>query len=538
MIRISFGLECFRDFGSHSYNRCVISGVSLLVFVLLAGACSHRAPRPASQKSMDELLYDLSNATDDRVRVAALRQIAKSKDSVALTSLLAALRDDSENVRTVAVESLGEIKSPNASEALLKLAQNPKEGRTVRFTAARALAATGDARAVPLLLRVSPEARAGIVPVIVALGPAAVPPLLAALRVVETRDSASVILAAIGGDSIDGLIQVMNTDEDKYAREAAARTLAEIDDPRAEDALDQAIRHNGDEYAVIAYRYLIRRGQPGSETRLISILNSSRGRRPMAEDFAASGNPVLNAAALEWAKTRGGLAVRSSDLSVVHWDGIDPAIQTLLLLHFDGNLVSTSSVAPAASAGVTFGPGKWGNAAAVEKGGTLRYSLPGHLNLHNGTIEMWISPRLEGSDPIYTRYNHALLLFHSPAAEQFLVSESVSRGFYAGAVVKGRFQGSGGGSIAQWKQGSWHHVAFTYSSKPARARFFVDGVMTAENPGNLPSLSPANGDFTIGCDPYGNWTAFSIDELLTSAGEKSPSSIRADATRTEPFSAR
>ena len=168
----------------------------------------------------------------------------------------------------------------------------------------------------------------------------------------------------------------------------------------------------------------------------------------------------------------------------------------------------------------------------------MKYPLSGSLSFTDGTIEMWISPKLDGTDPIYTKYNHALLLYNSPADDQFLVSESTLGGFYAGSVIGKQFKGTGGGSIRGWKAGTWHHIAFTYSSRAGRQRFYVDGVMTAEVKGPMPAPDPGAGSFTVGCDPYGDWTGFAVDELEISSGEKSSSEIRSSAFRTQPFADR
>jgi hypothetical protein len=58
---------------------------------------------------------------------------------------------------------------------------------------------------------------------------------------------------------------------------------------------------------------------------------------------------------------------------------------------------------------------------------------------------MWVSPRFDGTNPIYSKYNHALLLYPSPGGDQFLVSESIAGGFYAGSVIHHKFRGRSSG---------------------------------------------------------------------------------------------
>jgi hypothetical protein len=51
----------------------------------------------------------------------------------------------------------------------------------------------------------------------------------------------------------------------------------------------------------------------------------------------------------------------------------------------------------------------------------------------------------------------------------------------------------------------------------------------------MPAPDPAAGIVTVGCDPYGNWTGFVIDELLVSGSEKRPEAIRDSFMRKKPF---
>jgi hypothetical protein len=286
---------------------------------------------------------------------------------------------------------------------------------------------------------------------------------------------------------------------------------------------------------LASYRYLIRSGKAVSERRLIEVLMTI-GNREMAEDFISSGNAALKAAGEGWAKReRVALTVRSSDREPVFWGGVDPSVKQIALFHFDGSLESATGSAPVESRGVSFVPGKWGTALSVPKGGTLKYAVNGNLRFDDGSIEMWIAPKLDGSDPIYKEYNHTLLLYHSPAGDQFIVSESITGVFYCGSVVRNKFAGTGGGSIAGWKAGSWHPIAFTYSSHNTRQRFYVDGVIISETNGAMPVPNPGAGTFTVGCDPWGNWTGFDIDELVISSAEKGSDSIRRDASRKNPL---
>jgi hypothetical protein len=496
-------------------------------------ACSGNRHKPVEKKSTEELLDDLANEEDETIRIAAVRQLGLTRNTKVLENIV--LRDYSERVGIAAAAALGDSKDPSAAEALWTAAHDPKRDRAFHSAAAIALAKLGDARAAGTLVQLLHSSGGPESATLVGLGPLAVAALVEALGDPATRDGASRVLILMGGTAVDGLTAALHSSDISGQRLAAASTLAEIDDPRATDALSEALKAPSLELTLAAYRFLIWSGQAGTEAQLTHALNA-HGNLAMAEDFLTSGNPALKSAAEDWLRRHNySVTNQASDLAKVYWGGVDPAVKRLGLYHFDNSLTSTSGTAPSESNGVTFVPGKWGTAVSVGQGGILAYPLKGNLNFQDGTIEMWISPRFDGIDPIYTKYNHPLLVYSSPQGDQFLVAESVLGGFYAGSVVHHQFNGAGGGSISNWKAGSWHHIAFTYSSQPKRQRFYVDGVLIVENHFDMPGPDAGAGSFTVGCDSYRVWTGFVVDELQISDREKRANAIRNSASRKEPF---
>lgn len=59
--------------------------------------------------------------------------------------------------------------------------------------------------------------------------------------------------------------------------------------------------------------------------------------------------------------------------------------------------------------------------------------------------------------------------------------------------------------------------------------------MFSETTGAMPAPKAGAATFTVGCDPYGNWTSFEVDELILSMGEKGVDSILRDASRKSPM---
>ena len=514
------------------YRRAgLVLTITALVFVAACSASKQR--KPVQKMTIEELLNSLVNDPNESVRIAAARQLGAARDPVAIAALTLALNDDSQRVRTAAALSLGNTGSQSAAEPLWATVNDHTQSTALRLVAARELANLGDARAAEPLIRALPNPAASAA--LLKLGQPSLPALIEALHAPATRQNASVVLMLMGTPAIEPMIGLVRNDKDKYARLAAASILAEAEDQRADAALNELLKDPGPDVVLASYRFLIRGGQPQSQARLIDALMRG-GPREMAQDFISSGNPALKAAGERWATMRhDGLTIHSSDLPPVFWGGMDPAVRQLALFHFDRSLAGTNGATPVESSGVSFEPGRWGDAVSVAKGGVLKYRVAGNLRLDDGSIEMWISPKFDGTDPLYTQYNHALLLYHSPAGDQFLVSGNMSGNFYCGSVVKHKFAGAGGGSISTWKAGTWHHIAFTYSTGRVRQRFYVDGALISETGAAMPAPDPAGATFTIGSDPYGNWTAYRVDEVVLSSGEKSSASIRRDAFRRDPF---
>ncbi|MEO8371603.1 MAG: HEAT repeat domain-containing protein [Candidatus Solibacter sp.] len=479
----------------------------------------------------DELLEAFTTEKDDKVKAAVVKELGKGNDRLALTVLAIALKEDSEPVKIAAVTALDHNKTKEGADLLWSLVNNPAEGPKLRFAATMSLAKVGDVRAMESLVKAMPKAEA--LTALLAFGQNAIPVLIESLRSSETRAGAATALIALGPLAVNPLIEVIRNEKTRNARLIALKVLSEIQDESAAAVIDETLKEPGPEFTLAAYRYLIRAGLPASQSRLVSALMSV-GNDEMAQDFVTSGNPALKTAAEEWALKRGTLAtMRMSGSAPVFWGGVDPSIKEVAVFHFDGSL-SSNGINAVESKSVSFVPGKWGQAVSVGKGGTLKYPLANILRFDTGSIEMWISPKVDGDDPVFKKYNHALLLYDSPSGDQFLVSGSTLGGFYCGSVVGHKFAGAGGGSITDWKSGIWHHIAFTYSASLSRQRFYLDGAMISETKGAMPAPKAGRNVFTVACDPYSNWTNFDVDELVLSTGEKGADWILRDASRKSP----
>jgi HEAT repeat protein len=270
--------------------------------ILLAGGlvflCFCSTGKRGDHKSVDALIRDLQDQ-DVRLRVAAAEQLRNFKDPRIVEPMIVALKDPSLRVRVSAARTLGMIKDTRAVEPLIAVLTNDT-GLDVRAAAAQALGEMQDARAVgPLILAIR-DIHADAAAALTKIGAPAAAPLTAALRDADRRDHAANALAGIGSPAVEPLVQVLEHEKGS-TRFAAARALAEISDPRAEEALSTALKGNDLMLTVAAHRFLIRKGEEGTEALLVKALNTY-GTPTMASSLLNCGNLELQAAAEQWAK--------------------------------------------------------------------------------------------------------------------------------------------------------------------------------------------------------------------------------------------
>jgi uncharacterized protein (TIGR03437 family) len=206
----------------------------------------------------------------------------------------------------------------------------------------------------------------------------------------------------------------------------------------------------------------------------------------------------------------------------------------LALFHFDNSLNSTSGTAPSAASGVAYDSGKFGKGVYLQTGTGITY--PGALlNVSEGTVEMWIAPRSNGSDPTFSTSGYSILKFSASNGDFFTIAEDSAhqgRIVYTGAQVNGQWESAytSAGDMTAWKAGEWHHIAATFSASANHIRFYLDGVKIADNnEGHFYAPSAAGGSILLGS------TVFTVDELRISNVALSDAAVAYDAARSAPF---
>jgi len=190
-----------------------------------------------------QVLPALAQALSDdrpRVRAAAAQALGQVEGADSLPHLLNALRDADPWVRYFAAKATGRRRYSGALDSLSRLLE-ADEAPHVRLAAVEALGQIGGERAAVIL---APLVQATDVELaqaaLTALGsirhPAALPPLLAALRLPQAK----LRLAALHGLSRDGSAEmieplrgVIATDSDQNIAQAAIAALSRLDKPEA-----------------------------------------------------------------------------------------------------------------------------------------------------------------------------------------------------------------------------------------------------------------------------------------------------------------
>ena len=194
---------------------------------------------------LQNLTQSLENATDWHVRFSATRALGKLGDRRSIEPLTKALKDYSDEVRSGAVQALGQI-GELAIAPLIEALKN--SDWYVRSLAARALGQIGEPTVAPLIEALKDQDKGVRSNAAQALGriddPRAVAPLIEALKDQDkgVRSNAAQALGRIDDPrAVAPLIEALK-DQDKGVRSNAAQALGQIDDPGAVAALIEALK--------------------------------------------------------------------------------------------------------------------------------------------------------------------------------------------------------------------------------------------------------------------------------------------------------
>ncbi len=174
------------------------------------------------------------------------------------------------------------------------------------------------------------------------------------------------------------------------------------------------------------------------------------------------------------------------------------------LLPADGTLTGTEGIRPVNKAPVIFETGKWGSSFRLAGGEMVAYPRKGVLNLEEGGIEFWLSPREHGIESGLVP-PAKLFVYDSPKGDFLSVQVSDQGIIHGGAVAAKAWESaySDRASVRGWKSGSWHHVLLTWSTSASKMRFYLDGrLMGDTNEGHYLPPESSGSTFLLGSPSY------------------------------------
>ena len=338
--------------------------LEILLSVLATGTRTERAQAASDLGELgdDGAVPALVEALDDEsweVRAAVATALGRLPDPVAVGRLLALLAREpaSPEVReddlwaareacNAAIGALAAIGDPAATARLVEIAVD-EDTALDREAARAALAAFGEA-AMPGIKAALADAPAATAPAVVwllgRLGEPAVGPLAAALqdRRAAVRIAAAEVLGDLGDAAYKPLLAALKA-KDRNLRAAAARSLGDVGDPRATPSLVKLLQDAKTRHAAVValvaihrdnatplvkylkakatvqvYRPLIRIGQADTVTALAAALKRY-GTKAMGETYLNCGEPRLEKAARQWARSHGYIVVPSAGAGEEAW---------------------------------------------------------------------------------------------------------------------------------------------------------------------------------------------------------------------------
>ena len=199
---------------------------------------------------------------------------------------------------------------------------------------------------------------------------------------------------------------------------------------------------------------------------------------------------------------------------------------TLLLLHFNGNLTGEQGETPLTAINITYQPGIFGQGAYLGINNLLEYSSAANIDEQTGTIECWIKPTWNANDS----QDHRLLKYGNSGGMLF--------GKDAGnwwTNIFNLYGGSGDPEMSAnayagnfWAAGEWHHIAVSWEMTDLK--FYLDGELLAHTSPAYPLPAISETIFQIGGHGNTHFAEAVVDELRISNVVRSASEITASYT--------
>jgi len=208
---------------------------------------------------------------------------------------------------------------------------------------------------------------------------------------------------------------------------------------------------------------------------------------------------------------------------------------TSLLLRLDNSLTGVGGEASTGSAGLTYEPGMVGAAAHFGAGGYSRYPVANNISASAGSVEFWIKPDWNASDPgnhaffsVGIPFNNSILFqFDDWAdwAKLMLWGDDPST-----PATETNWERNFVFPIGSWTAGEWHHLAATWDMATRTMSMYVDGQLAASRSDAPIIFTFSTTELAVGGqvdNPGGQPALAAYDEVRISSRARSAGEIAA-----------
>ena len=215
------------------------------------------------------------------------------------------------------------------------------------------------------------------------------------------------------------------------------------------------------------------------------------------------------------------------------------------MLHcpFDGSLDAASGTKPVQSEGVTFVPGREGQAARIDRPAVLTYSTQG-FNPDAFTISFRVKHDTSLRDAFFRRFTY---FYHETPDLKNRIGILKRAGsntfvfFFSNGQGRAKGENFGGDWFAMatppldWDANTWHEIVCTADKAKETAQFFIDGKKVAEAKGT--QFPEKLGDvFWIGTEQGHSWMRGAVDDLkIETVSHLKPGPVAVPAAKPEPI---
>ena len=231
----------------------------------------------ASAAAIDTLIASLDDP-DLKMRSAAVAALAHAgrptlngpTQPLALQSLIAALSNSSDNIRTGAANALTRVAAPEADPALIAALKNDKNETDLRVAAANALGFPHNAAAVPTLIGALSDQDGDVRDVardaLVQIGPEATSALISSMQTGHTDAFyAAQAIAQQGTSALEALKKLAADSTHPVGQRWAAVALGDMGIADAAKSLQDLAKSPDPDVAYVAQAQLARLGQPQAQ---------------------------------------------------------------------------------------------------------------------------------------------------------------------------------------------------------------------------------------------------------------------------------